>query len=464
MALLAPVAHAEVRWLCSPALSADPCRGDLTTRVFAPDGSSTVEHPAVAADPNVDCFYVYPTTSGQPTVNAAPTADPEIRSIATYQAQRFSAKCRVFVPLYRQVTLAGVAIASQTRTVAPYDTALVDVREAFRQFLEEIGPDRGFLLVGHSQGSRMLRALIRRDIDPDPALRRRLVSAIIPGANATVAKGRDAGGDFEHVPACRSAGQTGCVISYSTFNATPPATARFGRTKTDPVGRALDLPVGGDTEVLCSDVAALSGSGGRLEPLLPSEPFAPGIAALGLLRLFGGPPPTADTPWLAPADRYTARCVSENGFNVLRITPDGPVRQLTPTPDDTWGVHIADLNLPLGNLLKIVDDQIASSTGGAGAGVAAASPVAPTVRLGAVRAGRTHRRLSALVRGEPGASVRLTLVRRSGLVARRTFTLSALGLARSRVRVARAGRYRAFVRSGPGGKVVRSSVKTITLR
>src|SRR5881392_4273217 len=61
---------------------------------------------------------------------------------------------------------------------------------------------RGFVLVGHSQGSRMLRALIRAEIDPKRVVRRRLVSAIIPGANATVARGRLAGGDFKHIPMC----------------------------------------------------------------------------------------------------------------------------------------------------------------------------------------------------------------------------------------------------------------------
>jgi hypothetical protein len=346
----ASVADADVSWLCRPDLASDPCRGDLTTRYFASDGSSHVERVEVPRNPPVDCFYVYPTVSNQPTPNATATPDPEVRSITTYQAQRFSTRCRVFAPLYRQVTAAGVAVASQTHDTSPYDTAYAGVREAWLQYLREDNHGRGVVLIGHSQGSRMLRALIRREIDPSPAARALLVSAIIPGANATAQ-------DFANVPACASAGQTGCIVSYSTFNETPPDNARFGRTDTDPVGSALDLPAGPRVQVLCTDPTALSGTGGRLDSLVPSQPFAPGVVMLLLLKLYGGPPPSADTPWLQPTDHYTGRCETSNGANVLMISPVGGARKLNPSPDATWGVHLVDVNLALGNLVTIVGAQ-----------------------------------------------------------------------------------------------------------
>jgi hypothetical protein len=346
----ASVAHADVSWLCRPGLASEPCQGDQTTRYFASDGSSHVERVEVPRNPAVDCFYVYPTVSNQPTPNATATPDPEVRSIATYQAQRFSTRCRVFAPLYRQVTAAGVAVASQTHDTSPYDTAYADVREAWLQYLRNYNHGRGVILIGHSQGSRMLRALIRREIDPSPAARALLVSAIIPGANATVQ-------DFANVPACASAGQIGCVVAYSTFNETPPDNARFGRTDTDPVGSALDLPAGPGVQVLCTDPTELSGTGGRLDSLVPSKPFAPGVVMLLLLRLYGGPPPSADTPWLQPTDHYTGRCETSNGANVLMISPVDGARKLNPSPDATWGVHLVDVNLALGNLVTIVGAQ-----------------------------------------------------------------------------------------------------------
>ena len=270
----------------------------------------------------MDCFYVYPTVSNQPTPNATQTPDPEVRSITLYQAQRFSTKCRLFVPLYRQVTAAGVTVASQTHYTSPYAIAFADVEEAWQRYLRDENRGRGVVLIGHSQGSRMLRALIRRDIDPNPRVRERLVSAIIPGANANT-------NDFARIPACQAPRQTGCVISYSTFNETPPNNARFGRTDTDPVGNALDLPGG---PVICTNPAALSGSGESLKSLVPSEPFAPGVISLLLIKLYGGPPPSADTPRLQPTDHYTGRCQTSNGANVLMTSPVVNAQSSIPPP------------------------------------------------------------------------------------------------------------------------------------
>jgi hypothetical protein len=345
---LCSTASADVGWLCRPGLASNPCQGDQTTRYFEPDGSSQVEQVDVPANPPIDCFYVYPTVSDQPTPNAAPTPDPEVRSIAVYQAQRFSTRCRVFAPLYREVTVAGVTVASQTHDTTPYDTAYSDVRDAWLQYLRDNNQGRGVVLIGHSQGSRMLRALIRREIDPNPTVRNRVVSAIIPGANAN-------SNDFAHVPPCSRPGQIHCVISYSTFDETPPDNARFGRTDTDPVGNALNLPGG---PVLCVDPTLLSGGpAGRLDSLLPSQPFAPGVILLLLLKLYGGPPPSADTPWLQPQDHYTAHCETSNGANVLMLSPVGAARHLTPSPDSTWGTHLVDVNIALGNLVDAVGLQ-----------------------------------------------------------------------------------------------------------
>ncbi|MBA2346787.1 MAG: DUF3089 domain-containing protein [Solirubrobacterales bacterium] len=443
LVLIAPSAGAEVRWLCTPAASADPCRGDLTTRVTAPDGSSRVERVEAARNPAVDCFYVYPTVSNQLATNATQVADPEVGSIATYQAQRFSTRCRIWAPLYRQVSVVGVLASSQSRDVAAYDVALGDVREAFRQFLRETDGRRGFVLLGHSQGSRMLRALIRRDIDPDPALRKRLVSAIIPGANATTK-------DFSRVGACEEPGQTGCVVSYHTFNQPPPGNARFGRTDTDPVGRALDLP-GGD--VICTDVQKLSGAD-HMETLLPTAPFAPGFVSALLVQFYGGNPPTAEEPWLVPRDRYTAACAKSGGANVLRIEPDGPVKALTPSPDATWGVHLADVNLPLGNLLRIADAQISAFK-------LARRPV--SVRIGARRTSRGRRQLTATVRGAPGQELRVTLYRDRKFLVRRTLSLDTRGVGRQRFRLSRAGSYQVKVREGARGPVVSSPAQRISL-
>jgi DUF3089 family protein len=466
LAGLAPAASAEVKWLCRPGLASSPCQGDQTTTYFNENGASRVGMPEVQANPPIDCFYVYPTVSNQPTPNATQSPDPEVRSIAVYQAQRFSTRCRVFVPLYRQVTAAGVSSASQTHDTSGYDTAYTDVREAWLQYLRDDNHGRGVVLIGHSQGSRMLRALIRREIDPNPAVRDRLVSAIIPGANATVAKGRRVGGDFSNIPACEAAAQTGCVISYSTFNETPPNNARFGRTDTDPVGTALGLPTGPGVEVLCTNPAQLDGRDGNLFSLLPSEPFAPGVIATLLVQLYGGPPPSADTPWLQPSDHYKGRCQTSNGANVLMLSPVGGARKLNPAPDATWGTHIVDVNIAMGNLLSIVRAETRSwQSGGQQGGVTLRVRLrARRIGAAALRRGVRSRRLIATVTGPAGAAVRVTLRRGHQVAARRKAKLGKRGSARVSFRVPRRGWYRAAARAVSGGPLARSRLVRLRLR
>lgn len=350
LALAAAPAAAEVSWLCHPSMPSDPCRGDQTTTYYESDGSSSVGTPETDAAPPVDCFYVYPTVSNQPLPNALRTPDPEIRSIAKYQAQRFSTKCRMFVPLYRQVTAVGLTVMAQTKDVTPYATAYADVEEAWLAYLATENGGRPFVLIGHSQGSRHFRALIRRRIDHDAAVRARMVSAIMPGANAH-------DGDFTNVPPCSTGADTGCVVSYSTFNDRPPDDARYGRSDTDPVGHALDLPSGPQYRVICTDPAALAGNTGPLRTLVPSEPFAPGVIYLLMLRLYGGQQPTAATPWLQPRDHYSGRCETSNGATVLMLSSVAGARKLTPSPDATWGTHLADINIALGDLVSLVDSQ-----------------------------------------------------------------------------------------------------------
>ncbi len=39
------------------------------------------------------------------------------------------------------------------------------------------------------------------------------------------------------------------------------------------------------------------------------------------------------------------------------ISPVGSARTLTPIPDPSWGLHLADVNIALGNLVDLVRSQ-----------------------------------------------------------------------------------------------------------
>ena len=346
LAVCAP-ASAKTVWLCKPGLAENPCLAPLTTTVIEADGPPSVERVGRARRPAIDCFYVYPTVSGQPGLNADRTIEAEQRAVARQQASRFSQVCRPYAPVYRQLTLAAIQ-----RTDVPASAArraYLDVRNAWREYLRRHNRGRGVVLIGHSQGTYMLRDLVRREIDRHPKVRRRLVSALLIGGNVLVRRGRAPGGDFRNVPACRTNTQTGCVVAYSAFSEVPSPDARFGRATPSP-------GTGGNpatSEVLCTNPAALRGGAASLQTVFRTEPF-PG--ALGALI---GERPDAPTPWAAVPNRFTARCRNEGGASWLHIThaPGDARLTLSQTLGPAWGLHLYDINIALGDLVELVRRQ-----------------------------------------------------------------------------------------------------------
>jgi hypothetical protein len=234
-ATASPAAPSNTVWLCRPGLADNPCESDLTTSVVSADGSTTTEAATPAKDPPIDCFYVYPTVSAQQTTNANLDIDPEVRAVAVLQASRFSQVCKVYAPIYRQLTVSTLGKPGAA-TAADRALAYGGVLSAWQDYLANYNDGRGVVLIGHSQGTGMLTQLIASEIDPNPDVRGRLVSALLLGGNVTVAAGQDVGGDFQNIPACRSADQTGCVVAYSSFIEPPPTDSAFGRVGVAPRG------------------------------------------------------------------------------------------------------------------------------------------------------------------------------------------------------------------------------------
>ena len=167
-AAIPSMARAEVVWLCHPSLSVaeDPCKSPLDTTRVAADDSRTKFTPKRIAQARraVDCFYVYPTVSNQPGPNATQAKDPEVRAVAKFQVARYQTGCRMFAPVYKQVTVASIAGNGVPATA---EVAYEGVREAFLRYLKKDNGGRGFILLGHSQGTLMLRQLIRTEIDSE---------------------------------------------------------------------------------------------------------------------------------------------------------------------------------------------------------------------------------------------------------------------------------------------------------
>jgi hypothetical protein len=328
-------ASAKTVWLCSPPQANDPCDYGLTSTVINADGTRNAQTAKAARTPKVDCFYVYPTVSDQKRANATLAKDPEIKAIATYQASRFRQDCRVWAPMYRQVTLQG--ILGGTTDPKAGTLAYNSARAAFDDYVKHDNHGRGFVLIGHSQGSFVLKQLIADEIDRKPALRRRMVSALLLGGNVTNKA-------YRHVHPCSKAGQTGCIVAWSMFHDPPPADALFGRTTAQ------------GQQVVCTSPGDL-GSTSELLPYAPTLPF-PGTIGVALGIFEPNRPADVSTPWYAEPDVLTGTCATTaDGASYLKV--DGSVLP-TPVPTAAWGLHLGDVNLALGNLTTIAAKQIAA--------------------------------------------------------------------------------------------------------
>jgi hypothetical protein len=349
----APAARAEVVWLCKPGMTQNPCEIPQDTTVQEFGKADTVVMPQTG-DRKIDCFYVYPTVSNQPTPNANKNRDPEEISIAKYQAARFNTECRIYAPIYRQATLASIQAGGADRNLA-----YGDVLEAWREYLAHDNDGRGVVLIGHSQGTAVLRRLLRTEIEAHSDQLRKLVSALLPGGNVTVPKDRLVGGDFRFTPLCTHRAQVACVVAYSTFDYDPPENARFGRSNPpDPKNNPAGFPGGPGYEIACTDPRPLAGmDADPLHILTPSEPFAPGIIEAGIVVTSKGQPPSAPTTWVVAPDRYQGGCRRIDGAHVLHYDPIGQSRSPMYFPDETWGTHLLDVQLGLDPMVSLVAQQ-----------------------------------------------------------------------------------------------------------
>src|SRR3954454_9422466 len=129
-ALAVPSASAKTIWLCRPSNGSDPCHRAITATAVTPQGKvGKVQRAAAAKHPAIDCFYVYPTVSEETKPQADFAKTPSVKDVAYFQTARFRQDCRVWAPVYRQITLQGL-LQPQTVTPTMMDRAYADVRAA----------------------------------------------------------------------------------------------------------------------------------------------------------------------------------------------------------------------------------------------------------------------------------------------------------------------------------------------
>ncbi|MCB9695143.1 MAG: DUF3089 domain-containing protein [Alphaproteobacteria bacterium] len=173
-----------------------------------PDGVEGVDQRRAPAD----VFYVHPTSYVGKRWNG-PVDDPKVNAdtdrVATgIQAPAFNGCCAVYAPRYRQAN--GTAfIDVRPDGERAVDLAWEDVRRAFEAFQARRGPDRPFVLAGHSQGSVLAERLLYEVIAPGP-LREQLVVAVLPGGSVTTEGLREHG-----LEPCATPDDLECVVAWN---------------------------------------------------------------------------------------------------------------------------------------------------------------------------------------------------------------------------------------------------------
>lgn len=354
----APVDYSKpTNWLCLPSRG-DVCATPLGTVDVNPAGygARTVSRPA--ADPTIDCFYVYPTVSRDRGLTSDLVMDEE-NGMATAQFARFASVCRPFAPKYRSMTVGAIVAFSAGQDITSAAVlSYGDVAAAFRNYIATRNQGRPFVLIGHSQGSLQLIQLIAREIETKPAIAARMKLAILPGFNLLVPRGRTVGGSLKKTPICTTATQTGCVISWTSFRErnAPPAGALFGvATEAGMTVACVNPAAPGATDWRRLDSIWVANS----SLPVPGGPIAWSSEGRA-------PAPYVHTPGLA-----SGRCVSvgARGYFSVRTNADPSDKRTDRIGGEVaifglfipgWGMHLADMSLVQGDLVRRVG-QIGSA-------------------------------------------------------------------------------------------------------
>ena len=359
----------QANWICRPGRD-DACVPDSMRAIVSEDGSITKEVIRAASAPGADCFYVYPTASQEATPNSDMTAGTAEKGQAASQFAVFARVCRTFAPIYRQVTLSALRSAMARASASgdknalgqikgDWNLAYGDVKAAWQNYLQNENHGRPFVLIGHSQGSLMLKRLIAEEIDGKPVAAR-MLSAILPGVAILVPKGKTVGGDFKTVPLCRANSQTVCVITWASYRDSPPPpdNAIFGRS---------DNPT---LEAGCTNPARLQGGVAPLDAIVGYPWWIKGVVQYqepsSGWSVQGKP---IEARFARIPGMLSGECVSANGLSYLSVhvnpaAGDGLSATITApglvgdTAYPEWGWHVMDIPIVQGDLVRLIGRQL----------------------------------------------------------------------------------------------------------
>ncbi len=301
-----PAANAYDRadmWIARPGVRDDPS-------LWLPEGVKGAA--PEASRPRAAIFFIHPTSYLAKGHWNAPLDDEEsqwrARLFVRSQASAFNGAGEVWAPKYRQATF-GAFLTVKADAQKALDFAYRDVRAAFEAFLAQAPTDRPIVLAAHSQGSLHLMRLLAERIAGRPEAKRIAAAYVIGWPVSATADLPSLG-----LPACESAGDSGCVLSWQSFGepADPKMITDVYDQSAGPTGQKR-----AGSPMLC--VNPLTGARGGAAPaganrgtLVPDRELttgtlhAPGVAARCDIRgflLIGENAPDLG-PYVLPGNNY----------------------------------------------------------------------------------------------------------------------------------------------------------------
>jgi hypothetical protein len=167
---------------------------------------------------NADVFFIYPTSfissrndsNWNASVFDTVINELSIKRSITYQATIFNAAGSVYAPIYRQAHYRSFFTDDKVSAAQALDIAYTDVRNAFIFYLKHYNKGKPIIIAAHSQGAYHGRRLLTEFFDHRDC-EYKLVAAYLIGYPTSVHS-------FEMIKPCTTATQSGCFISWRTYN------------------------------------------------------------------------------------------------------------------------------------------------------------------------------------------------------------------------------------------------------
>ena len=173
---------------------------------------------------DIDAFYIYSTAyvessfeEGAPDYAPLNNLEMILGAKVEYvtNASVFEESCNVFVPWYRQ---SGMRFASETtKKYGSLDPALAglsysDIKAALDYYFKNCNNGRPFIIAGHSQGSAMVRYVLKNYFKEHQDYYQRMVAAYAIGYSIT----KDDLANYQYLKFAEGESDTGVIISYHT--------------------------------------------------------------------------------------------------------------------------------------------------------------------------------------------------------------------------------------------------------